>query len=60
VAVEQDIARQIREAFLAGSRDTLVDRMGITILEATALTAAYRRPGSHEVTDRAVAYPACY
>jgi 1,4-dihydroxy-2-naphthoyl-CoA hydrolase len=36
VAVEQDIARQIREAFLAGSRDTLVDRMGITILEATA------------------------
>jgi 1,4-dihydroxy-2-naphthoyl-CoA hydrolase len=36
VAVEQDIARRIREAFLAGSRDTLVDRMGITILEATA------------------------
>jgi 1,4-dihydroxy-2-naphthoyl-CoA hydrolase len=36
VAVEQDIARQIRAAFLAGSRDTLVDRMGITILEATA------------------------
>jgi 1,4-dihydroxy-2-naphthoyl-CoA hydrolase len=36
VAVEQDIAQQIREAFLAGSRDTLVDRMGITILEATA------------------------
>jgi 1,4-dihydroxy-2-naphthoyl-CoA hydrolase len=36
VTVEQDIARQIREAFLAGSRDTLVDRMGITILEATA------------------------
>jgi uncharacterized protein (TIGR00369 family) len=36
VAVEQDIARQIREAFLAGSRDTLVDQMGITILEATA------------------------
>ena len=34
--MEQDIARQIREAFLAGSRDTLVDRMGITILEATA------------------------
>jgi 1,4-dihydroxy-2-naphthoyl-CoA hydrolase len=36
VAVEQDIAERIREAFLAGSRDTLVDRMGITILEATA------------------------
>jgi 1,4-dihydroxy-2-naphthoyl-CoA hydrolase len=36
VAVEQDIAQQIREAFLAGSRDTLVERMGITILEATA------------------------
>ena len=34
--MEQDVARQIREAFLAGSRDTLVDRMGITILEATA------------------------
>jgi 1,4-dihydroxy-2-naphthoyl-CoA hydrolase len=34
--VEQDIARRIREAYLAGSRDTLVDRMGITILEATA------------------------
>jgi uncharacterized protein (TIGR00369 family) len=36
VAVAQDIAQQIREAFLAGSRDTLVERMGITILEATA------------------------
>ena len=34
--MEQDIARQIRKAFLAGSRDTLVERMGITILEATA------------------------
>ena len=34
--MEQDVAEQIREAFLAGSRDTLVDRMGITILEATA------------------------
>ena len=32
----QDVAQQIREAFLAGSRDTLVERMGITILEATA------------------------
>jgi uncharacterized protein (TIGR00369 family) len=36
VAVEQDSARRITEAFLAGSRDTLVERMGITILEATA------------------------
>jgi uncharacterized protein (TIGR00369 family) len=36
VAVERDSARRITEAFLAGSRDTLVDRMGITILEATA------------------------
>jgi uncharacterized protein (TIGR00369 family) len=36
VAVAQDIAQQIRDAFLAGSRDTLVERMGITILEATA------------------------
>jgi 1,4-dihydroxy-2-naphthoyl-CoA hydrolase len=36
VAVEQDIAQQIRKAFLAGSKDTLVERMGITILEATA------------------------
>jgi len=34
--VAQDVAQQIREAFLAGSRDTLVERMGITILEATA------------------------
>jgi len=34
--VEQDVAQQIREAFLAGSKDTLVERMGITILEATA------------------------
>jgi len=34
--VAQDIAQQIRDAFLAGSRDTLVERMGITILEATA------------------------
>ena len=34
--MEQDVAQQIREAFLAGSKDTLVERMGITILEATA------------------------
>jgi uncharacterized protein (TIGR00369 family) len=34
--VEQDSARLIREAFLAMSRDTLVERMGITVLEATA------------------------
>jgi uncharacterized protein (TIGR00369 family) len=36
VTVKQDIARQITDAFLAGSRDTLVDRMGITIVEASA------------------------
>jgi uncharacterized protein (TIGR00369 family) len=36
VAVEQDSARRITEAFLAGSKDTLVERMGISILEATA------------------------
>ena len=36
MAVEQDIVRQITEAYVAGSRDTLVERMGITILEATA------------------------
>jgi len=36
VAVEQDSARRITEAFLAGSQDTLVERMGIAILEATA------------------------
>ena len=34
--MEQDSARRITETFLAGSRDTLVDRMGIAILEATA------------------------
>jgi len=39
VAVAQDIAQQIRDAFLAGSRDTLVERMGITILEI-----AFRQP----------------
>jgi uncharacterized protein (TIGR00369 family) len=36
VAVEQDSARRITEEYLARSRDTLVDRMGIRILEATA------------------------
>ncbi len=36
VAVEQDSAQRITEAFLAGSKDTLVNRMGITLLEATA------------------------
>ena len=34
--MEQDSARRITEAFLAGSQDTLVERMGIAILEATA------------------------
>jgi 1,4-dihydroxy-2-naphthoyl-CoA hydrolase len=33
--VDQDIAQRIREAFLAGSKDTLVERMGITIVEAS-------------------------
>jgi 1,4-dihydroxy-2-naphthoyl-CoA hydrolase len=36
VAVKQDSARQIIETYLAGSKGTLVDRMGITVLEATA------------------------
>jgi 1,4-dihydroxy-2-naphthoyl-CoA hydrolase len=35
-AIEQDSARRITEAYLAGSKNTLVDRMGITILEASA------------------------
>ncbi len=34
--VEQDSVQRIAEAFLAGSKDTLVSRMGIAILEATA------------------------
>ena len=34
--MEQDSARRITEAFLAGSQDTLVEQMGIAILEATA------------------------
>jgi uncharacterized protein (TIGR00369 family) len=36
VAVDQDSARRITEEYLARSRDTLVDRMGIRILEASA------------------------
>ena len=36
VAVDQDSTRRITEAFVAGSRDTLVGRMGITIEEASA------------------------
>jgi uncharacterized protein (TIGR00369 family) len=35
-AVEQDSARRITEAFIAGSRDKLVGRMGIEIVTATA------------------------
>ncbi len=34
--MEQDSVQQIVEAFLAGSEGTLVQRMGITVLEATA------------------------
>ena len=34
--MDQDSARRITEEYLARSRDTLVDRMGIRILEATA------------------------
>ena len=34
--MEQDSAQRITEAFVAASRDTLVERMGITISEATA------------------------
>ena len=34
--MDQDSARRIREEFIARTRDTLVDRMGIRILEATA------------------------
>lgn len=36
VAVDQDSARQIIEAYIARSKDTLIDQMGIKILEATA------------------------
>ena len=34
--MDQDSARRITEEYVARSRDTLVDRMGIKILEATA------------------------
>lgn len=34
--MEQERARQITEAFVAASKDMLVGRMGITIVEATA------------------------
>ena len=34
--MDQDSARQITEAYIARSRDTLIDQMGIRILEATA------------------------
>ena len=36
VAVDQDSARRITEEYVARSRDTLIDQMGIRILEATA------------------------
>jgi uncharacterized protein (TIGR00369 family) len=36
VAVDTDSAQLIMEAFHAGSKDTLVERMGITIVEASA------------------------
>jgi len=36
VAVEQDSTRQIIEAYIAASKNTLIEQMGITILEATA------------------------
>jgi len=36
VAVEQDSAQRTAEAFQAASKDTLVERMGIAIVEATA------------------------
>jgi uncharacterized protein (TIGR00369 family) len=42
--VEQDSVQRITEAFLAGSKDTLVSRMGITILEATAQRVAGTMP----------------
>ena len=34
--MDQDSAQRITEAFIARTRDTLVDRMGIRVLEATA------------------------
>jgi uncharacterized protein (TIGR00369 family) len=36
VTVEQDRALQVMEAYRAASKDTLADRMGITIVEASA------------------------
>jgi 1,4-dihydroxy-2-naphthoyl-CoA hydrolase len=36
VTVDQDSTRQVAESFRAGSRHTLVERMGIAILEASA------------------------
>ena len=36
VAVDRDSARRITEAYIARSRDTLIDQMGIRILEASA------------------------
>jgi uncharacterized protein (TIGR00369 family) len=36
VTVGDDSALRMMEAYLAGSKDTLADRMGITILEASA------------------------
>lgn len=34
--MDQDSMQRITEAFLAGSKDTLVERMGITVIEASA------------------------
>ena len=34
--MEQDSTRQITEAYIAASKNTLIEQMGITILEATA------------------------
>ncbi len=50
--MEQDSARLIRETFLTASRDTLVERMGITIQEATA----ERVTGSMPVTGNTQPY----
>jgi len=36
VTVAQDSTRQITEAYIAASKNTLIEQMGITILEATA------------------------
>jgi len=36
VTVDQDSTRQITEAYIAASKNTLIEQMGITILEATA------------------------